>query len=70
MGECVNDIERSKFIEGMKGIWNFSGESKKKIGHPAPFPAELPLSEDVSTVCFVYADMCLFSYGKLYIGKS
>lgn len=22
--------------------WTFSGESKKKIGHPAPFPIELP----------------------------
>ncbi len=24
------------------GVWNFSGESKTKIGHPAPFPIELP----------------------------
>ena len=24
------------------GVWTFSGESKKKIGHPAPFPIELP----------------------------
>jgi len=24
------------------GIWTFSGESKKKIGHPAPFPVDLP----------------------------
>jgi DNA modification methylase len=23
-------------------IWEFSGASKKKIGHPAPFPIELP----------------------------
>lgn len=23
-------------------IWTFSGESKRKIGHPAPFPVELP----------------------------
>ena len=24
------------------GVWTFSGESKKKVGHPAPFPIELP----------------------------
>ena len=24
------------------GIWSFNGESKKRIGHPAPFPRELP----------------------------
>jgi site-specific DNA-methyltransferase (adenine-specific) len=24
------------------GLWTFSGESKKKIGHPAPYPIELP----------------------------
>ena len=25
------------------GVWTFSGESKKRIGHPAPFPIELPM---------------------------
>lgn len=24
------------------GLWSFTGESKKRIGHPAPFPVELP----------------------------
>jgi site-specific DNA-methyltransferase (adenine-specific) len=24
------------------GLWTFNGESKKRIGHPAPFPLELP----------------------------
>jgi site-specific DNA-methyltransferase (adenine-specific) len=23
-------------------VWTFNGESKKRIGHPAPFPVELP----------------------------
>ena len=23
-------------------MWNFTGESKKRVGHPAPFPIELP----------------------------
>lgn len=22
------------------GVWTFSGESKKRIGHPAPFPCK------------------------------
>jgi len=35
-------ITREEFIEWTNGLWNFSGESKKRIGHPAPFPIELP----------------------------
>lgn len=26
----------------MQGIWNFPGESRKRVRHPAPFPIELP----------------------------
>jgi site-specific DNA-methyltransferase (adenine-specific) len=37
-----SDITRDEFIEWTNGVWNFSGESKRKIGHPAPFPVELP----------------------------
>jgi len=37
-----SDITREEFIEWTNGLWTFSGESKKKIGHPAPFPLELP----------------------------
>jgi site-specific DNA-methyltransferase (adenine-specific) len=37
-----SDITRDEFIEWTNGVWNFSGESKRKIGHPAPFPIELP----------------------------
>ena len=29
-------------MEWTNGVWNFSGESKKRVGHPTPFPAELP----------------------------
>jgi len=39
----VSDITRDEFLEWTNGVWNFSGESKKRIGHPAPFPVELPL---------------------------
>jgi len=37
-----SDILKNEFIEWTNGLWTFSGESKKKIGHPAPFPFELP----------------------------
>ena len=37
-----SDITKNEFIEWTNGLWTFSGESKKKIGHPAPFPIELP----------------------------
>ena len=35
-------IKRDEFIEWTNGVWSFPGESKKRIGHPAPFPLELP----------------------------
>lgn len=35
-------IEREEFIEWTLGLWDFKGESAKRIGHPAPFPLELP----------------------------
>ncbi|GAH32085.1 unnamed protein product, partial [marine sediment metagenome] len=35
-------IEKSDFVEWSKSIWSFSAVSAKKIGHPAPFPIELP----------------------------
>jgi len=37
-----SDVTRDEFLEWTNGMWNFQGESKKKIGHPAPFPVELP----------------------------
>jgi len=36
-------ITRDEFIDWTNGMWTFSGESKKRTGHPAPFPLELPL---------------------------
>jgi len=41
-GSGISDITREEFIEWTNGIWTFSGESRKRIGHPAPFPLELP----------------------------
>ncbi|MDE1890097.1 MAG: helix-turn-helix domain-containing protein [Planctomycetota bacterium] len=41
-GSRKSDITKKEFMEWTNGVWNFSGESKKRIGHPAPFPVELP----------------------------
>jgi site-specific DNA-methyltransferase (adenine-specific) len=35
-------ITREEFMEWTKSIWTMKAESAKKIGHPAPFPEELP----------------------------
>jgi site-specific DNA-methyltransferase (adenine-specific) len=37
-----NDIGRQEFMDWTNGLWTFQGESKKRVGHPAPFPLELP----------------------------
>jgi len=41
-GSRKSDISKKEFMEWTNGVWNFTGESKKRIGHPAPFPLELP----------------------------
>lgn len=41
-GNKKNTIERDQFLEWTKSIWEMKAESAKKIGHPAPFPEELP----------------------------
>jgi len=35
-------ISKEEFLEFTKSVWNFPAESATKIGHPAPFPIELP----------------------------
>lgn len=35
-------INESEFLDYTKSLWSFPAESAKKIGHPAPFPIELP----------------------------
>jgi modification methylase len=37
-----NTIGRDEFLEYDKSVWNFAAEPARKIGHPAPFPVELP----------------------------
>jgi site-specific DNA-methyltransferase (adenine-specific) len=35
-------ISRDEFLEYNKSVWNFAAEPARKVGHPAPFPIELP----------------------------
>jgi DNA modification methylase len=35
-------ITKDQFLEFTKSVWSFAAESARKIGHPAPFPVELP----------------------------
>jgi modification methylase len=37
-----NTISNDEFLEFTKSVWTFPAESASKIGHPAPFPLELP----------------------------
>lgn len=37
-----SDITKDEFVEWTNAVWNFMGESRKRVGHPAPFPVELP----------------------------
>ena len=41
-GSKKSDITKKEFMEWTNGLWTFNGESKKRIGHPAAFPKELP----------------------------
>lgn len=41
-GSRKSDITKEEFMKWTNGVWNFSGESKKRVGHPTPFPVELP----------------------------
>lgn len=38
----TNTITREQFMEWTKSVWVMNPESAKKVGHPAPFPVELP----------------------------
>lgn len=41
-GDRKNTISKEEFMEWTKSIWTMKTESAKRIGHPAPFPEELP----------------------------
>lgn len=52
-GTRKSDVTGDEFKDWTQGVWVFNGESKKRIGHPAPFPKELP-----------YRCIKLFSYER------
>lgn len=52
-GTRKSDVTGEEFKDWTQGVWVFNGESKKRIGHPAPFPKELP-----------YRCIKLFSYER------
>jgi site-specific DNA-methyltransferase (adenine-specific) len=37
-----SDITNEELAEWTNTVWSFSGEKKSKIGHPTPFPIEVP----------------------------
>lgn len=41
-GTTLSDVSRDDFMAWTNGVWTFNGESKTRIGHPAPFPRQLP----------------------------
>ena len=38
----LSTISREEFLEFTKSVWTFPSESARRVGHPAPFPMELP----------------------------
>lgn len=41
-GEKEDSISKEDFLELTKSVWEFPTASARKVGHPAPFPVELP----------------------------
>lgn len=37
-----NTISKEEFLEFTRSVWAFGAESATRVGHPAPFPVELP----------------------------
>jgi len=38
----LSTISRDEFLDWTKTIWQMNAESARRVGHPAPFPLELP----------------------------
>lgn len=41
-GKKENTISKDEFLSFTKSVWDFPTESARRVGHPAPFPVELP----------------------------
>jgi modification methylase len=37
-----NTVEREQFLQWTKSVWSFPAQRARAVGHPAPFPPELP----------------------------
>ncbi|MCX6007763.1 MAG: site-specific DNA-methyltransferase [Chloroflexi bacterium] len=72
-------ISRDEFLEYTKSIWRFPAERATQVGHPAPFPVELPYrliqlytfeNEVVLDPCEGSGSTCLAALksGRKYIG--
>jgi site-specific DNA-methyltransferase (adenine-specific) len=42
MNDRKSTISKKEFLEFTKSVWTFPAEPAHKVGHPAPFPVELP----------------------------
>jgi site-specific DNA-methyltransferase (adenine-specific) len=42
MNKRKSTLSRDNFLEFTKSVWTFPAEPAHKVGHPAPFPVELP----------------------------
>jgi DNA modification methylase len=41
-GDKESTLQKEDFLEWTKSVWTFPAVSAKSVGHPAPFPEELP----------------------------
>ena len=42
MRKGTDTISKEEFLEGTVSVWNIRAASARRVGHPAPFPVELP----------------------------
>jgi site-specific DNA-methyltransferase (adenine-specific) len=66
------DVTRAEFLEWTLGVWQVPGENPRRVGHPAPFPPELPrrLMKLYSFVDDVILDPFLGSGTTAVVAKS
>jgi site-specific DNA-methyltransferase (adenine-specific) len=78
-GTKKDSISKENFVEWSKSVWEFPAVSARKIGHPAPFPEELPsrlihfysYEEDVILDPFIGSGttaLAAFKLNRHYIG--
>lgn len=53
----VSSLSRDEFMDATTDVWDLAPESARRVGHPAPFPAELP--ERLINLYTYYDDLVL-----------